>query len=83
MHTYLAILGAETFLPWFEACYFPQLQQFCYNYVRTCDTCQKFNYPSTLPRGFLQSIKTEVPLQIVSIDLMGPYPICVRHWSDI
>lgn len=42
--------------------------------IRTCDTCQKAKINNQVSRGPMLSILPEEPLQIVSLDLMGPFP---------
>lgn len=57
-----------------EVCYFPQMKKIVNNYVTSCDTCQKYNYRNILPAGKLIPIKVKKPLEMVGIDLIGPYP---------
>ncbi|KFM73065.1 Retrovirus-related Pol polyprotein from transposon 17.6, partial [Stegodyphus mimosarum] len=57
-----------------EAVFFPELQKFTRAYVQSCPTCQLNNYVNFRPAGFLNSIKSEFPNQIIGIDLLGPYP---------
>lgn len=37
------------------------------------------NYANVHPRGFLQSKKTEIPLQIMGLDLIGPNTTSLGH----
>ncbi|GFX81736.1 uncharacterized protein TNCV_317401 [Trichonephila clavipes] len=42
--------------------------------LHTCDRCQKFNYKKALPAGCLIPIVSNYPNEIVTLDLLGPYP---------
>ncbi|GFU18974.1 retrovirus-related Pol polyprotein from transposon 17.6 [Trichonephila clavipes] len=46
-----------------------------YQHVLTCDVCQKNNYKNALPAGRLIPILTRYPNEIVTLDLLGPYPV--------
>ncbi|GFW79474.1 retrovirus-related Pol polyprotein from transposon 412 [Trichonephila clavipes] len=46
-----------------------------FEYVSTCDRCQKFNYKNALPAGLLMPIVSKYPNEIVTLDLLGPYPV--------
>ncbi|GFS56712.1 retrovirus-related Pol polyprotein from transposon 412 [Trichonephila clavipes] len=46
-----------------------------FEYVSTCDRCQKFNYKNALPAGRLIPIVSNYPNEIVTLDLLGPYPV--------
>ncbi|GFV54526.1 retrovirus-related Pol polyprotein from transposon 412 [Trichonephila clavipes] len=50
------------------------MRKYIFEYVSTCDRCQKFNYKNALPAGRLIPIVTNSPNEIVTLDLLGPYP---------
>ncbi|GFV62900.1 retrovirus-related Pol polyprotein from transposon 297 [Trichonephila clavipes] len=45
-----------------------------FEYVSTCDRCQKFNYKNALAAGRLTPIVSNYPNKIVTLDLLDPYP---------
>ncbi|GFU79701.1 retrovirus-related Pol polyprotein from transposon 297 [Trichonephila clavipes] len=55
-------------------CYFPYMRKYIFEYVSTCDRCQKFNYKNALPAGRLIPMVSNYPNEIVTLDLLGPYP---------
>ncbi|GFX14033.1 retrovirus-related Pol polyprotein from transposon 412 [Trichonephila clavipes] len=64
----------KTYLKLRDACYFPFMRKYIFEYVSTCDRCQKFNYNNALPAGRLMPIVSKYPNEIVTLDLLGPYP---------
>ncbi|GFX21775.1 retrovirus-related Pol polyprotein from transposon 412 [Trichonephila clavipes] len=50
------------------------MRKYTFEYVSTCDRCQKFNYKNVLPAGRLIPIVSNYPNEIVTLDLLGPYP---------
>ncbi|GFV98854.1 transposon Tf2-6 polyprotein [Trichonephila clavipes] len=64
----------KTYLKMRDTCYFPYMRKYIFEYVSTCDRCQKFNYKNALPAGRLISIVSNYPNEIVTLDLSGPYP---------
>ncbi|GFX49535.1 retrovirus-related Pol polyprotein from transposon 297 [Trichonephila clavipes] len=64
----------KTYLKLRETCYFPCMRKYIFEYVSTCDRCQKFNYKNVLPAGRLIPIVSNYPNEIVTLDLLGPYP---------
>ncbi|GFX19406.1 retrovirus-related Pol polyprotein from transposon 412 [Trichonephila clavipes] len=50
------------------------MRKYIFEYVSTCDRCQKFNYKNALPAGRLIPIVSNYPNEIVTLDLLGPYP---------
>ncbi|GFX19998.1 transposon Tf2-9 polyprotein [Trichonephila clavipes] len=64
----------KTYLKLRDTCYFPFMRKYIFEYVSTCDRCQKFNYKNTLPAGRLMPIVSKYPNEIVTLDLLGPYP---------
>ncbi|GFT21728.1 transposon Tf2-9 polyprotein [Trichonephila clavipes] len=64
----------KTYLKLRDTCYFPFLRKYIFEYVSTCDRCQKFNYKNAVPAGRLMPIVSKYPNEIVTLDLLGPYP---------
>ncbi|GFT34882.1 retrovirus-related Pol polyprotein from transposon opus [Trichonephila clavipes] len=64
----------KTYLKLRDTCYFPFMRKYIFEYVSTCDRCQKFNYKNALPAGRLMPIVSKYPNEIVTLDLLGPYP---------
>ncbi|GFX68092.1 retrovirus-related Pol polyprotein from transposon opus [Trichonephila clavipes] len=64
----------KTYLKLRDTCYFPYMRKYIFEYVSTCDRCQKFNYKNALPAGRLIPIVSNYPNEIVTLDLLGPYP---------
>ncbi|GFV90269.1 transposon Tf2-11 polyprotein [Trichonephila clavipes] len=64
----------KTYLKLRDTCYFPFLRKYIFEYVSICDRCQKFNYKNALPAGRLMPIDSKYPKEIVTLDLLGPYP---------
>ncbi|GFY04226.1 retrovirus-related Pol polyprotein from transposon 412 [Trichonephila clavipes] len=50
------------------------MSKYIFGYVSICDRCQKFNYKNALPAGRLIPIVSNYPNEIVTLDLLGPYP---------
>ncbi|GFV34907.1 hypothetical protein TNCV_1452091 [Trichonephila clavipes] len=64
----------KTYLKLRDTCYFPFMRKYIFEYASTCDRCQKFNYKNALPAGRLMPIVSKYPNEIVTLDLVGPYP---------
>ncbi|GFW68759.1 retrovirus-related Pol polyprotein from transposon opus [Trichonephila clavipes] len=64
----------KTYLKLRDTCYFPYMRKYIFEYVSTCDRCQKFNYKNALPAGRLIPIVSNYPNEIVTLDLLGTYP---------
>ncbi|GFY22616.1 retrovirus-related Pol polyprotein from transposon 297 [Trichonephila clavipes] len=64
----------KTYLKLHDLCYFLYMRKYIFEYVSTCDRCQKFNYKNALPAGRLIPIVSNYPNEIVTLDLLGPYP---------
>ncbi|GFV67466.1 transposon Tf2-11 polyprotein [Trichonephila clavipes] len=64
----------KTYLKLRDTCYFPYMMKYIFEYVSTCDRCQKFNDINALPAGRLFTIVSNYPTEIVKLDLLGPYP---------
>ncbi|GFX92666.1 retrovirus-related Pol polyprotein from transposon 412 [Trichonephila clavipes] len=64
----------KTYLKLRYTCYFPCMRKYIFEYVSTCDRCQKFNYKNALPVGRLMPIVSKYPNEIVTLDLLGSYP---------
>ncbi|GFW36368.1 retrovirus-related Pol polyprotein from transposon 412 [Trichonephila clavipes] len=64
----------KTYLKMRDTCCFPYMRKYIFEYVSTCDRCQKFNYKNVLPAGRSIPIVSNYPNEIVTLDLLGPYP---------
>ncbi|GFU89357.1 transposon Ty3-I Gag-Pol polyprotein [Trichonephila clavipes] len=64
----------KTYLKARDVCYFPYMRKSIYDYVLSCDICKKLNYNNALPAGRLIPIITSYPNEILTLDLLGPYP---------
>ncbi|GFV74990.1 retrovirus-related Pol polyprotein from transposon 412 [Trichonephila clavipes] len=64
----------KTYLKLRDTCYFPYMRKYIFEYVSTCDRCQKFNYKNALPAGRLTPIVSNYPNEIVTLDLLCLYP---------
>ncbi|GFX71021.1 transposon Tf2-6 polyprotein [Trichonephila clavipes] len=58
-----------------DVCYFPYMRKFIDQYVSTCHMFQINNYKNALPAGRLIPIVSNYPNEIVTLDLLGPYPV--------
>ncbi|GFX64132.1 hypothetical protein TNCV_2090301 [Trichonephila clavipes] len=58
-----------------DVCYFPYMRKFIDQYVSTCHMCQINNYKNALPAGRLIPIVSNYPNEIVTLDLLGTYPV--------
>ncbi|GFX92349.1 transposon Tf2-11 polyprotein [Trichonephila clavipes] len=63
-----------TYLKMRDTCYFSYMRKYIFEYVSTCDRCLKFNYKNALPAGRLIPIVSNYPNEILTLDLLGPYP---------
>ncbi|GFS61550.1 transposon Tf2-9 polyprotein [Trichonephila clavipes] len=68
------LLKRNTYLKLRDTCYFPFMRKYIFEYVSTCDRCQKFHYKNALPAGRLMPIVSKYPNEIITLDLLGPYP---------
>ncbi|GFU34471.1 transposon Tf2-9 polyprotein [Trichonephila clavipes] len=68
----------KTYLKLRDTCYFQFMRTYIFEYVSTCDRCQKFNYKNALPADRLMPIVSKYPNEIVTLDLLGSYPAS-RH----
>ncbi|GFX63735.1 retrovirus-related Pol polyprotein from transposon 17.6 [Trichonephila clavipes] len=57
-----------------DICYFPYMRKYIEQYVSTCHMCQLNNYKNALPDDRLIPIVTNYPNEIVTFNLLGPYP---------
>ncbi|GFX80356.1 uncharacterized protein TNCV_3931091 [Trichonephila clavipes] len=64
----------KTYLKLRDTCYFPYMRKYIFEYVLTCDRCQKFKYKNALPAGRLIPIVSNYPKEIVPLALSGLYP---------
>ncbi|GFX74043.1 transposable element Tcb2 transposase [Trichonephila clavipes] len=51
----------KTYFKLRDTCYFPFMRKYIFEYVSTCDRCQKFNYKNALPAGRLMPIVSKYP----------------------
>ncbi|GFX36473.1 retrovirus-related Pol polyprotein from transposon 412 [Trichonephila clavipes] len=58
-----------------DVCYFSYMRKFIDQYVSTCHMCQINNYKNALPAGRLIPIVSNYPNEVVTLDLLGPYPV--------
>ncbi|GFS80280.1 transposon Tf2-6 polyprotein [Trichonephila clavipes] len=58
-----------------DVCYFPYMRKFIDQYVSTWHICQINNYKNALPAGRLIPIVSNYPNEIVTLDLLCPYPV--------
>ncbi|GFY05096.1 retrovirus-related Pol polyprotein from transposon 297 [Trichonephila clavipes] len=65
----------KTYHKIWDVCYFPYMRKFIDQYVSTCHICQNNNYKNALPAGRLIPIVSNYPNEIVTLDLLGPYPV--------
>ncbi|GFW05622.1 retrovirus-related Pol polyprotein from transposon 297 [Trichonephila clavipes] len=63
----------KTYLKLRDTCYFSYMRKYIFEYVSTCDRCQKLNYKNALPAARLITIVSNYPKEIVTLDLLGPY----------
>lgn len=54
--------------------YWPGMYQDVVKYIRKCDTCQKVKPPNSAPEGLMQPRYLSIPWDVVSMDIMGPFP---------
>ncbi|GFY29459.1 retrovirus-related Pol polyprotein from transposon 412 [Trichonephila clavipes] len=64
----------KTYLKLRDTCYFLYMRKYIFKYVSTCDRCQTFNYKNAIPAGRLIPIVSNYPNEIVTLDLLDPYP---------
>ncbi|GFX18430.1 transposon Tf2-9 polyprotein [Trichonephila clavipes] len=64
----------KTYLKLRDTCYFPYMRKYIFEYVSICGRCQKFTCKNALPVGRLIPILSNYPNEIVTLDLLGPYP---------
>ncbi|GFW85123.1 uncharacterized protein TNCV_3248631 [Trichonephila clavipes] len=57
----------KTYLKLRDTCYFPYMRKYIFQYVSTCDRCQKFNYKNVLPARRLIPMVSNYPNEIVTV----------------
>ncbi|GFY20179.1 transposon Ty3-I Gag-Pol polyprotein [Trichonephila clavipes] len=57
----------KTYLKLRDTCYFPYMRKYIFEYVSTCERCQKFNYKNALPAGRWIPIVSNYPNEIVTV----------------
>jgi hypothetical protein len=60
-----------------ERYYWPDLRKQVYDFVRTCDTCQRRGPPPKQPEP-LHPIRVGEPFDRVGIDMVGPLPVTTQ-----
>ena len=56
--------------------FWPNLHGDVVKFVAKCETCQQYKHPNMSPLGHLGNPKScAFPFQMVSVDLLGPYPM--------
>ena len=60
-----------------ERFYWPGYHSDVCNWVRTCGSCAARKTPAPKRRAPLQSVKVGAPLQLVAVDILGPFPTTV------
>lgn len=63
--------------------WWPGMNRDVEEYVKTCDTCQRFKNPTGLPPGYLQSIPVSRIFEHVHVDMVGPIKTTFRGNSYI
>ncbi|GFX73642.1 transposon Ty3-I Gag-Pol polyprotein [Trichonephila clavipes] len=71
----------KTYLKLRDTCYFPYMRKYIFEYVSTCDRCQKFNYKHALPAGRLIPIISNYPNEIVTDNGPQFIPEVFEHLS--
>ncbi|CAL8111754.1 unnamed protein product [Orchesella dallaii] len=56
-----------------ERFWWKNMKKDVYNFLVSCETCQKTKVSHTAPSGLGSSLKVSTPWDTVAIDLMGPY----------
>ncbi|GFV90062.1 uncharacterized protein TNCV_73431 [Trichonephila clavipes] len=72
----------KTYLKFCDTCYFPYMRKYIFEYVSTCDRCQKFNYKNALPAGRLISIVSNYPNEIVTFQVIYSQFGLAIHQND-
>ena len=57
-----------------ERFYWPGMAEDVHNWCQTCASCATNKSPSTKARAPLQTITTGHPMQVVAVDITGPFP---------
>lgn len=65
----------KTFNKLKNVAFWPEMRKIVTEYVKTCDTCQKINYPNQKPAGKMISTEVSFPFEKIGMDLLGPYPM--------
>ncbi len=54
--------------------WWPSVRRDVWQYINSCEVCQKYKPSNTKPSGLLQSSQITEPGHTLGIDLMGPFP---------
>uniref|UniRef100_A0A9J8AKF4 Gypsy retrotransposon integrase-like protein 1 n=1 Tax=Cyprinus carpio carpio TaxID=630221 RepID=A0A9J8AKF4_CYPCA len=64
----------KTLLRILEVAWWQMVHRDVWEYVKGCDTCQKYKHDNTKPNGFLQNTQVTEPGHTLGVDLTGPFP---------
>ncbi len=64
----------KTLLKIIEVSWWPSVRRDVWQYIKSCEVCQKYKPSNTKPSGLLQSSQITEPGHTLGIDLMGPFP---------
>ncbi len=64
----------KTLLKIIEVAWWPSVRRDVWQYIKSCEVCQKYKPSDTKPSGLLQSSQITEPGHTLGIDLMGPFP---------
>lgn len=57
-----------------RAYFWPGMFRDIYHYVKRCGSCQRHKYDQQRPAGLMNPRRTAGPWEVISTDLLGPYP---------
>ena len=55
--------------------YAPSMKKKTIKFIKECIVCQKIKQPKQLQRAMLQPLRANKPLQLITIDIVGPLPV--------
>lgn len=59
--------------------WWPSVRKDVWQYIKSCEVCQKYKASNTKPSGLLQSSLITEPGHTLGIDLLGPFPTSKKH----